>query len=125
MQRKAQNGIYGTPKPESMDSFRRFHFKRIVFQLFLKSSPTLADDMEKYIGSIASSMPVKQYMFNEEHLCWLESFAYNLYVDLKAPENDYTTQKVECDEVELVCLPDLCWPLHSWSSMYFVVCKNH
>lgn len=79
--------IYETPKPGTMDSFRKSQFKRLGFQLSLKSLKKFADDNIKSVGRIALSMPV-QHMFNYERLGWLDSDEKMLYVDLKAPEND-------------------------------------
>lgn len=46
-------------------------------------------------------MPLQSHIFDCEHREWVGSDAKVLYVDLKAPENQYTAQKVDDDHVEL------------------------
>lgn len=94
--------MFGTPTHDTMEMFRKSPLKRLCFELALKSLKASSDDKIKSFGRIALAMHVQQHIFNFDHLDWKDSQAKVLYVDLKAPDNDYTTQNVETDEVELV-----------------------
>lgn len=65
--------LYGTPRPETMDSSRNSHFKRLGFHLSLKSLKTFVDDKIESVGRICLVVPVLLHYYNFEHLGLLDS----------------------------------------------------
>lgn len=54
------------------------------------------------VGRIALMMKVYSHIFNLEFLGWLDDDERVVYVNMKAPENEYTAENIDTDHVELV-----------------------